>query len=453
LEVCLRKAFIGIENSGVEGEVIVADNGSTDGSIEIAERLGARVVRVPEKGYGSALMGGIASAKGEFVIMGDADDSYDFTRLQLFLDELRAGADLVMGNRFSGGIAPGAMPPLHRYLGNPVLTAIGRIFFRSNVRDFHCGLRGFDRDAILGLDLRTTGMEFASEMVVRATLHGLTIREVPTTLSVDGRSRPPYLRSWRDGWRHLRFLLLFSPRWLFLYPGLLLMIIGLLAGLWLLPAQRSIGPVTFDIHTLLYAAAAVVVGFQVVLFAIFTKIFAISTQLLPPDRRLERFLSRVSLEVGLILGGLLLLSGIAISVVALVLWSRESFGALIPTAMLRVIIPAVTLLILGAQVIWSSFFLSILGMRGSILSEPNPEEVAHLGLGEEALIGAQPGNPDDRLSVNEQWPGVPQSAGNSLVDKEVLDLATSWGPHGVEAVTGSPSAQPQGASEPGRIQG
>ena len=453
LASCIVKAQRFLHEHQVVGEVVIADNGSTDESPAIALAHGARLAIARNRGYGSALMAGIRAARGRYVIMGDADDSYDFTRLQLFLDELRAGADLVMGNRFSGGIAPGAMPPLHRYLGNPVLTAIGRIFFRSNVRDFHCGLRGFDRDAILGLDLRTTGMEFASEMVVRATLHGLTIREVPTTLSVDGRSRPPYLRSWRDGWRHLRFLLLFSPRWLFLYPGLLLMIIGLLAGLWLLPAQRSIGPVTFDIHTLLYAAAAVVVGFQVVLFAIFTKIFAISTQLLPPDRRLERFLSRVSLEVGLILGGLLLLSGIAISVVALVLWSRESFGALIPTAMLRVIIPAVTLLILGAQVIWSSFFLSILGMRGSILSEPNPEEVAHLGLGEEALIGAQPGNPDDRLSVNEQWPGVPQSAGNSLVDKEVLDLATSWGPHGVEVVTGSPSAQPQGASEPGRIQG
>jgi len=363
LATCICKAQQFIHTHGVAGEVIVADNGSTDGSLAIAVQHGARLVHVAARGYGSALMGGIQAAHGQYVIMGDADDSYDFTALQPFLDELRAGADLVMGNRFAGGIAPGAMPPLHRYLGNPILTTIGRLFFRSPVRDFHCGLRGFRRDAILALDLRTTGMEFASEMVVKATLHGLTIREVPTTLAVDGRSRPPHLRSWRDGWRHLRFLLLYSPRWLFLYPGLLLIGLGLLAWLWLLPAPRTVGGVTFDVHTLLYAAVAIVVGFQAVLFALFTKVFAISERLLPADARLTRLLEQLTLEVGLIGGGLLLLLGLGASGVAFGVWSQQDFGDLIPSQMLRVIIPAATLIMLGAQVIWASFFISILGLK------------------------------------------------------------------------------------------
>mgnify|MGYP005840130907 CR=1 FL=1 len=363
LATCICKAQQFLHTHGVTGEVIVADNGSTDGSLAIAVQHGARLVHVAARGYGSALMGGIQAAHGQYVIMGDADDSYDFTALQPFLAELRAGADLVMGNRFTGGIAPGAMPPLHRYLGNPVLTTIGRLFFRSPVRDFHCGLRGFRRDAILALDLRTTGMEFASEMVVKATLHGLTIREVPTTLAVDGRSRPPHLRSWRDGWRHLRFLLLYSPRWLFLYPGLLLIGLGLLAWLWLLPSPRTVGGVTFDVHTLLYAAVAIVVGFQAVLFALFTKVFAISERLLPADARLTRLLERLTLEVGLIGGGLLLLLGLGASGVAFGVWSQQDFGDLIPSQMLRVIIPAATLIMLGAQVIWASFFISILGLK------------------------------------------------------------------------------------------
>ncbi len=363
LATCICKAQQFLHTHGVAGEVIVADNGSTDGSLAIAAQHGARLVHVAARGYGSALLGGIQAAHGQYVIMGDADDSYDFTALQPFLDELRGGADLVMGNRFAGGIAPGAMPPLHRYLGNPVLTTIGRLFFRSPVHDFHCGLRGFRRDAILALDLRTTGMEFASEMVVKATLHGLTIREVPTTLAVDGRSRPPHLRSWRDGWRHLRFLLLYSPRWLFLYPGLLLIGLGLLAWLWLLPAPRTVGGVTFDVHTLLYAAVAIVVGFQAVLFALFTKVFAISERLLPADTRLTRLLERLTLEGGLIGGGLLLLCGLGASGVAFGVWSQQDFGDLIPSQMLRVIIPAATLIMLGAQVIWASFFISILGLK------------------------------------------------------------------------------------------
>lgn len=363
LAVCIQKAQQFLRTHHVAGEVIVADNGSTDGSPEIARAHGARVVPVVARGYGSALIGGIQAAHGDYVIMGDADDSYDFTALQPFLDELRGGADLVMGNRFAGGIAPGAMPPLHRYLGNPVLTTIGRLFFRSPVRDFHCGLRGFRRDAILALDLRTTGMEFASEMVVKATLQGLCIREVPTTLAVDGRSRAPHLRSWRDGWRHLRFLLLYSPRWLFLYPGLLLILLGLLVWLWLLPAPRTLGSVTFDVHTLLYAAAAIVVGFQAVLFAIFTKVFAISERLLPADPRMERLLGRFTLEVGLITGSFLLVAGLLISLLAFALWSQQNFGDLIPSQMLRAIIPATTLIMLGSQIIWGSFFISILGLK------------------------------------------------------------------------------------------
>src|SRR6478736_3870626 len=258
---CVRKAIGFLAESGISGEVLVADNGSTDGSQRLAADAGARVVPISDKGYGNALMGGIIAANGKYVIMGDADDSYDFTNLMPFVNELRKGADLVMGNRFRGGIAPGAMPPLHKYLGNPVLSFVGRLFFRSKIGDFHCGLRGFSRDSVMALNLQATGMEFASEMVVKATLAGQRVTEVPTTLSKDGRSRPPHLRSWRDGWRHLRFLLLYSPRWLFLFPGSLLMILGMLVGLWLLPGPRVVNGVTLDVHTLLYAAIAVIIGF------------------------------------------------------------------------------------------------------------------------------------------------------------------------------------------------
>src|SRR5271165_6547534 len=257
---CVSKARAFLAQSGVAGEVLIADNGSTDGSQAIAASLGARVVPIASRGYGNALIGGIRAAHGRFVIMGDSDDSYDFSALGGFVEKLRAGYQLVMGNRFRGGIRPGAMPPLHRYLGNPVLTAIGRIFFRSPCGDFHCGLRGFDRAAILGLDLQASGMEFATEMVVKATVAKLRLIEVPTKISPDGRGRPPHLRSWRDGWRHLRFLLLFSPRSLFLYPGFGLFAIGCLAMAWLLPQPRQLGSVGFDVHTLLYASLAVVVG-------------------------------------------------------------------------------------------------------------------------------------------------------------------------------------------------
>jgi len=308
-------------------------------------------------------MGGIAAARGRYIIMGDADDSYDFTDLEPFVEKLRAGYNLVMGNRFQGDIRPGAMSPLHRYLGNPVLTGFGRLLFRSPCGDFHCGLRGFSKAAVMALDLRTTGMEFASEMVVKATLRKLRIAEVPVTLSPDGRSRPPHLRSWRDGWRHLRFLLLYSPRWLFLHPGAGLILLGLIVGLWLLPGPRAIGGAIFDVHTLLYAALAIVIGFQAIAFAVFAKIFAISEGLLPEDPRLNRLFRYITLEVGLVVGTALLVAGLAGSLYAVGAWRARSFGPLDPTKTLRIIIPAATSLMLGCQIILSSFFLSILGLK------------------------------------------------------------------------------------------
>jgi glycosyltransferase involved in cell wall biosynthesis len=360
---CIQKARGSLAALGVAGEIVVADNGSSDGSQAIAISMGARVVPIEARGYGNALMGGIAAARGTYVIMGDADDSYDFSNLGPFVEKLRDGYALVMGNRFKGGIKPGAMPNLHRYLGNPVLTAIGKLFFKSQCGDFHCGLRGFNKAAIMKLDLRTTGMEFASEMVVKATLRHLSIDEVPTVLSPDGRSRPPHLRSWRDGWRHLRFLLLYSPRWLFLYPGVLLMLIGLATGVWLLPRARTIAGINFDIHTLLFAALAVILGFQAINFAVFTKIFAVSEALLPEDARLSAALRIISLEGGLIAGGLLLLVGVAGSIYALSGWGARSFGPLDPTRTMRIVIPSITALTLGFEIILSSFFLSILGMK------------------------------------------------------------------------------------------
>ena len=363
LSICIEKARRSLEKLSIAGEIVIADNGSRDGSQAIAAKMGARVVDVEEKGYGSALMGGIRAARGKYVIIGDADDSYDFSDLGPFVDKLRQNFGLVMGNRFKGGIKPGAMPFLHRYLGNPVLTNIGRLLFRSPCSDFHCGLRGFSRSAVMEMDLRTTGMEFASEMVVKATLHKLRIAEVPTSLVPDGRSRRPHLRSWRDGWRHLRFLLLYSPRWLFLYPGLLLMVLGLITGIWLLLGPKVIGGVTLDIHTLLYSACAVIIGFQSVIFAVFTKIFAISEKLLPEDPKLSRMFRYLNLEVGLVIGSALLLAGLAGSIYAFRSWGALSFGPLDPSKTLRLVIPAVTSLTLGFETILSSFFLSVLGLK------------------------------------------------------------------------------------------
>jgi nucleotide sugar dehydrogenase len=360
---CVRKAVTFLREHNIDGEVIVAENGSTDGSQRLAGDAGARVIPIPERGYGNALIGGIMAARGRFVIMGDADDSYDFTALMPFLDRLRAGADLVMGNRFQGGIAPGAMPALHRYLGNPVLSFTGRLFFRSKIGDFHCGLRGFRRDSVLALGLQASGMEFASEMVVKATLAGHRVEEVPTRLSPDGRSRPPHLRSWRDGWRHLRFLLLFSPRWLFLIPGAAMFALGLVIGVTVTVSPLKVGIMTFDVNTLAVASAVTVIGFQSVLFGMFTQIYASEEGFLPQGAIVNRLLAVWNLERTLLAGGLLALAGGAGLVAAFAEWHGARFGQLNYESALRVVIPSVTALILSCQMILGAFFLSILGIR------------------------------------------------------------------------------------------
>jgi hypothetical protein len=360
---CVVQAIETFDALGIAGEVIVADNGSTDGSQAIAAEAGARVVDVPRRGYGSALLGGFAAARGEFIVMGDADRSYDFSSIGPFIDRLRAGEDLVVGNRFKGGIEPGAMPWLHRYVGNPVLTAIGKVFFRSSLGDFHCGLRAFRRAALERLDLKMPGMELASEMIVKAELFGLAVAEVPTTLAPDGRDRAPHLRTWRDGWRHLRFLFLFTPRWALLYPGALLMLVGIVVGGIVLTGPTDIGSVTLDVHTFLYAAAAIVIGFQAMVFAAFARVFAMVEGFLPEDQRLRRAFRFLRLETGLLAGAVLLTSGFGLSVYALAVWGDSSFGELDYQDTMRVVIPAVVLLILGCQTILSSLFFSILGFR------------------------------------------------------------------------------------------
>jgi glycosyltransferase involved in cell wall biosynthesis len=362
---CIRAAQAGLSAAGASGEVIVADNGSTDGSQEIARGLGARVVDVPRKGYGAALMGGFEAARGRFIAMGDADASYDFSELKPFLERLRAGDDLVMGNRFKGGVKPGAMPFLNRYLGNPVLSFIGRLFFGSKIGDFHCGLRAFRRDMLPKLTLQSDGMEFASEMVVKATLNELKISEVPTTLSPALRSRAPHLRPWRDGWRHLRFLLLFSPRWLFFYPGLALMVLGLVFMVALLPGQLQILGTAFDVHTMVYASAMIVVGCQAIVFAAFARLYASTEGFLPSRQWLEDATQRVTLEAGLLIGLGLIAGGVVLTIIALAIWGGSSFGPLHYRETLRIVIPASTMLILGVQTIFSSFFLSILGIKRS----------------------------------------------------------------------------------------
>jgi glycosyltransferase involved in cell wall biosynthesis len=360
---CIDKARRFLADHGIAGEIVIGDNGSTDGSIELAERCGARVVDVLPRGYGAAVYHASNAARGRYVIMGDADDSYDFGALEPLLGKLREGYDLVMGNRFLGGIRPGAMPWKNRYIGNPILSSIGRLFFRSPAGDFHCGLRGFSAEAFRRMDLRTTGMEFASEMVIRATLLGMRIAEVPATLDPDGRSRPPHLRPWRDGWRHLRFMLLFSPRWLFLIPGLILMLVGVVGTGLLWRGDLSLFGVHFGVHTMLYAAMTVLVGYQAVIFSVFTKTFAISEGLLPEDPVLTRVFRYLTLEVGLVAGAVLLALGTAGTVSAFSYWSAKSFGPLNPERMLRLVIPSAFTFMLGCQTILSSFFMSVLGLR------------------------------------------------------------------------------------------
>lgn len=362
LGAVVREAKTFLESHGIDGEVVVSDNGSTDGSQAIAEREGARVVNAPVRGYGAALFYGTQACRSRYIVMGDADGSHDFSTLMPFVEKLREGYDLVMGNRFRGGIDKGAMSWKNRYLGNPVLSGIGRLFFRCRARDFHCGLRGFTREVFDRLDLRTTGMEYASEMVIKATLLGMKVAEVPTRMRPDGRSRAPHLRPWRDGWRHLRFMLLYSPRWLFLYPGLLMMAAGLAVLLWLLPGARTVGGLTFDLHTLLFGAFVILVGFQAVAFSAFSKTFAIREGLLPPDPHLDRLYRVFNLETGLLTGGALFLTGLGGSLYTIGVWATSYFGRLEPTQFVRSIIFWGVLLSLGCQVILSSFLLSLMGL-------------------------------------------------------------------------------------------
>jgi glycosyltransferase involved in cell wall biosynthesis len=364
IRTCVEKARRCLDRLQIRGEVVVADNGSTDNSSAIAHEAGARVIPVSERGYGSALYDGCAASRGRYIIIGDADDSYDFSRLDDFVAKLRGGADLVMGNRFAGGIAEGAMPWKNRYIGNPALSSLGRVLFGSPVRDFHCGLRGFSRRAFDAMDLQTAGMEFASELVIKATLLKLKIDEVPTTLSPDGRNRPPHLRPWRDGWRHVRFMLLYSPKWLFLMPGLALIAMGTVIMLFLLPGPRAItSNIVLDVHTLLFGGAAILLGFQAVAFAFFTRVFAYTNGLLPRDPDFERLFKTFRLEVGLAVGGVLLLLGVLGSFLALASWSKAGFGALDAQTTLRTAIPAVGALCLGGQVVLTSFLFSFLGLK------------------------------------------------------------------------------------------
>jgi glycosyltransferase involved in cell wall biosynthesis len=362
---CVRKALAYIELHNIDGEVIVADNGSTDGSQAIAVALGARVVPVASRGYGNALRAGIEAARGSYVIMGDSDDSYDFSALESFVEKLREGYDLVLGNRFRGGIAPGAMPALHKFFGNPFLTLVGRTLYGGPSWDFYCGLRGFHRDAVLSLDLDAAGMEFALEMIAKATIRHFRITEVPTRLSVDGRDRPSHLRSWRDGWRSLRLFLLLSPSGLFFYPGAAIFLLGLAGTLLLFTGDIAVGRLVFAEHTMVLTAAAINVGFEIRLFWVFAKMVAIQRGLLPRDVTFERFRRAVPLKRGAALGAILISVGLAAFVAALLEWSDVAFGQLGRGVAIRLVIASSTTFMLGSQVLYGSFFLSVLEYRAT----------------------------------------------------------------------------------------
>jgi len=377
LALCIKTARIGIQRAGVRGEILIADNGSTDSSRTIAEKSGARVVAVAEKGYGSALRGGIQAAAGKWILMGDADDSYDFSEADRFVKKFQEGFELVMGCRLPGGggtILPGAMPWKNRWIGNPILSFIGRLFFKCPAHDFHSGLRGFTKAAFEKMDLQTTGMEFASEMVIVSTLKKLKISEVPVTLRPDGRSRPPHLKPWRDGWRHLRFMLLFSPRWLFFAPGIFLSLIGIVLGGALSVQDIAVGGINLNVGTLMMACMAVVVGFQLVVFAFFTKVFAIAEGLLPDDPKFSRVFKFFNLERGILLGLAVLLAGILLFLRAVWIWRLHNYGDLDYEQNLRRLIPAATLIVLGVQAVFSSFFMSALGLKTARRKPPEPAQ-------------------------------------------------------------------------------
>jgi glycosyltransferase involved in cell wall biosynthesis len=362
---CIEKAKKFLQTAEVTAEILIADNGSTDGSQSIARDMGARVVNISQRGYGSALRGGIEAAQGKYIIMGDADDSYDFLDLMPFLSKLRDGYDLVMGNRFLGGIKQGAMPPLHQYIGNPILSGVGQLFFNTPIKDFHCGLRGTTKEAAKRMDLQTTGMEFASEMVIKSALLEMRVCEIPIVLYPDGRDRPPHLRSWRDGWRHLRFMLIYSPRWLFFYPGVFLVIFGLVLSLWAFLSPITINDVTFDIHSLAYFNAMVVIGFTMILFAIQSRYYAFQSGLIPQSPGFGFLYKFFSLERGLLFGVLLVLIGVFLAIWAFRSWAQAQFGDINPRSTMRIVLPSISIIIMGTQVMFSSFFLLILGIPTS----------------------------------------------------------------------------------------
>jgi glycosyltransferase involved in cell wall biosynthesis len=375
LETCIAKARLFLERSGISGEIVIGDNGSTDGSQEIARRCGARVVDVQSRGYGAALYSAIIAARGKYCVMGDSDDSYDFGDLSDFIKKLRAGADLVMGNRFLGGIAPGAMPWKNRYIGNPLLTGIGRFLFRCPSRDFHCGLRAFSREAFLRMDLRTTGMEFASEMVIKATMMGMKIVEVPTKLSPGGRRRQPHLRPYRDGWRHLRFMLLFSPKWLFFYPGLVFMALGVVLGAMLVVKPIDFNGVRLSIDTLIYCMTMIEIGFQAMLFAVLSRTYAVQEGLIPKSNRIVFVERAFSLERGILLGVGILLIGVFLLIYAIAIWHAAKFGALDTERVARIVIVSSLSLSLGFEIILSSLLLSTLKLN--VRSLPQTNVTAH----------------------------------------------------------------------------
>lgn len=364
IAICINKAFDFLDRNNIDGEVIIADNGSTDGSLEIAQKTRARIVAIEKKGYGSALRGGINASTGKYIIMGDADDTYDFSALMPFLEKMRQGFEMVVGNRFLGGIEDGAMPFLHKYLGNPVLTAIGRLFYKSSCRDFHCGLRGFSREAVLSLEASCPGMEFASELIVKAHLKGLKITEVPTTLSKGGRTRSPHLNTWRDGWRHLRFLLLYSPRWLFFYPGIIMMILGAVTGVPLVFSEISVGSVVFDIHTLFFSSIFFILGCQTLGLSAISRIYAAQSNVLPRSEKMLRFMNWFNLEKFLLTGGSVFSAGVFSCLYSVVSWQRFSnFGDFDPRIGFRILIPAFTLMIVGVQIMFTSFTVELLSMK------------------------------------------------------------------------------------------
>jgi glycosyltransferase involved in cell wall biosynthesis len=364
---CIEKAMAAFMNAGIRGEVVVGDNGSTDGSVEIAQRLGAHVVPVSIKGYGHALRGGIEAARGEFIVMGDADDSYDFSEVPRFVEKWRAGYEVVMGNRFIGEVKPGAMPWHHKYIGNPILSGILRILFHTPIGDAHCGMRGFTKEVYMRMDLRTTGMEFASEFVIKAAKLGVKMTEIPITLWPDKRGRPPHLRSFRDGWRHLRFMLLYAPNWLFLGPGVFLMVLGSSLVLWLLPGSRQLGGVVLDIHTMFFGMIFTLIGMQIVSIGLFAKVFCYSERFACQERRLEGWLRKVTFEHGLIAGSALALMGLIGDFMVFRGWAVGGYGSL---AQMRPIIFWSMIMFLGVQIVFSSFFLSMLGIsRGTYVGD------------------------------------------------------------------------------------